>query len=81
MNLFTEIRLLTFRRIEAAMRNPVFLFMGVFMPLIYLVLFAPLLNACLKWLTWLSKCAYPICPRDVADHRILNRHFYRISDD
>lgn len=42
--IFREIRLLTFRRIQASLRNPVFLFMGVAMPLIYLALFTPLLG-------------------------------------
>jgi ABC-2 type transport system permease protein len=44
MNLFKEIGLLTMRRIRAALRNPVFLFMGVGTPIIYLALFAPLLG-------------------------------------
>lgn len=44
MNLFTEIGLLTFRRIMSAVRNPVFLFMGVITPLIYLAFFTPLLG-------------------------------------
>jgi ABC-2 type transport system permease protein len=44
MNPFTEMGLLTFRRIQAAMRNPVFLFMGVVIPLIYLAFFTPLLE-------------------------------------
>lgn len=44
MNLFTEVGLLTFRRIQAALRNPVFLLMGVVMPLIYLTFFTPLLE-------------------------------------
>lgn len=39
-----EIGLLTFKGIRAALRNPVFLFMGVGTPLIYLALFAPLLR-------------------------------------
>ncbi len=44
MKVLEEIGLLTFRCIRIALRNPVFLFMGVCTPLIYLALFAPLLK-------------------------------------
>lgn len=44
MNLFTEIGLLTWRSIQASLRNPVFLFMGVITPIIYLAFFTPLLG-------------------------------------
>lgn len=39
-----DIGLLTFRRMRAALRNPIFLFMGVAIPVIYLALFTPLLG-------------------------------------
>jgi ABC-2 type transport system permease protein len=44
LKIIKEIGLLTFRCIRTALRNPVFLFMGVGTPLIYLALFAPLLK-------------------------------------
>lgn len=44
MSVLREIGLLTMRCIRAALRNPVFLFMGVGTPIIYLALFAPLLR-------------------------------------
>lgn len=44
MSLLQEIKLLTFRYIRASLRNPVFLFMGVATPIIYLAFFAPLLT-------------------------------------
>lgn len=44
MNLFKEIGLLTLRCIQASIRNPVFLFMGVATPVIYLAFFTPLLS-------------------------------------
>lgn len=44
MTILREIGLLTFRCIRASLRNPVFLFMGVGTPLIYLALFTPLLG-------------------------------------
>lgn len=44
MNTFKEIGLLTFRCIQAALRNPIFLFMGVATPVIYLAFFTPLLG-------------------------------------
>lgn len=44
MNTLREIRLLTFRCIRACLRNPVFLFMGVATPIIYLTFFTPLLG-------------------------------------
>lgn len=42
--LLTEIRLFTFRCIQSALRNPIFLFMGVATPIIYLAFFTPLLK-------------------------------------
>jgi len=44
VNLFLEIGLLTLRCIQASLRNPVFLFMGVITPIIYLAFFTPLLS-------------------------------------
>ncbi len=44
MSWLIEIRVLTFRCIRACLRNPVFLFMGVGTPVIYLALFTPLLK-------------------------------------
>lgn len=43
MNFFIEIGLLTWRCIQSSLRNPVFLFMGVATPVIYLAFFTPLL--------------------------------------
>lgn len=48
MSLFKEIGLLTFRCIQACLRNPVFLCMGVASPVIYLALFAPMLGTLAK---------------------------------
>lgn len=48
MSLLQEIKLLTFRYIRASLRNPVFLFMGVATPIIYLAFFAPLLTTLAK---------------------------------
>ncbi len=44
MNMLKEIGLLTSRCIQSALRNPVFLFMGVATPIIYLTFFTPLLK-------------------------------------
>lgn len=44
MTTLKEIAYLTFRCIQAALRNPVFLFMGVATPIIYLAFFTPLLG-------------------------------------
>ena len=44
MNVLKDIGLLTFRCIQACLRNPVYLFMGIGIPLIYLALFTPLLG-------------------------------------
>ena len=44
MNTLKEIGLLTFRCIQASLRNPIFLFMGVMTPVIYLAFFTPLLG-------------------------------------
>jgi len=44
MKTWMDIYLLSMRCIKISLRNPVFLFMGVITPLLYLTLFAPLLN-------------------------------------
>ncbi|MCF7852521.1 MAG: ABC transporter permease [Simkaniaceae bacterium] len=44
MKVLTDLRLLFARKAMETLRNPVFLFMGVFTPIIYLALFAPLLK-------------------------------------
>lgn len=44
MKILKEIGMLTFCCIRVCLRNPVFLFMGVIVPLIYLALFTPLLR-------------------------------------
>lgn len=44
MKILKEIGFLTLRCIRAALRNPVFLVMGVVTPLVYLLLFSPLLS-------------------------------------
>lgn len=44
MSLAKEMRLLTLRCIKSSLRNPIFLFMGVISPLIYLAFFTPLLG-------------------------------------
>jgi len=44
MNTLKEIWFLTFRCIKASLRNPIFLFMGVASPIIYLAFFMPLLG-------------------------------------
>ena len=44
MKTWLDIYLLSMRCIRSSLRNPVFLFMGVVMPLLYLTLFAPLLD-------------------------------------
>lgn len=44
MKTLLDIYLLTMRCIKISLRNPVFLFMGVISPLLYLTLFAPLLD-------------------------------------
>lgn len=44
MTILKEAGLLTLRCIQASLRNPVFLCMGVVMPILYLLLFAPLLE-------------------------------------
>lgn len=48
MSLLRDIRQLTLRCIVASLRNPVFLFMGVVTPLLYLILFTPLLGTLLS---------------------------------
>ncbi len=45
MNTLKDIGLLTLRCIQACLRNPVFLFMGVATPVIYLAFFTPLLRS------------------------------------
>ncbi|MDN3507933.1 MAG: ABC transporter permease [Simkaniaceae bacterium] len=44
MRILREIGMLSFRCIKATLRNPIFLVMGVVMPLTYLALFTPLLK-------------------------------------
>lgn len=44
MRILREVGLLTFRCIKTCLRNPVFLFMGVITPAIYLAFFTPLLS-------------------------------------
>ncbi|MGE5196737.1 MAG: ABC transporter permease [Anaerolineae bacterium] len=44
MKTWVDIYLLSMRAIKTSLRNPVFLFMGVITPLLYLTLFAPLLD-------------------------------------
>lgn len=44
MNILREMGLLTLRCIQASLRNPIFLFMGVITPVIYLAFFTPLLG-------------------------------------
>lgn len=44
MKLLSDIALITSRYIKLTLKNPVFLFMGVIVPLTYLTLFAPLLK-------------------------------------
>ena len=44
MKTWVDIYLLSMRCIKISLRNPVFLFMGVITPLLYLTLFAPLLD-------------------------------------
>ena len=45
MKCLTDIRLLYWRKILATLRNPVFIFMGITIPFLYLALFSPLLKA------------------------------------
>lgn len=45
MKLFNDIALITSRYIRITLKNPVFLIMGVGVPLTYLILFAPLLKS------------------------------------
>jgi ABC-2 type transport system permease protein len=45
MRFFTEFRLLLARSIRGSLRNPVWLFIGLFQPALYLLLFAPLLGS------------------------------------
>jgi ABC-2 type transport system permease protein len=44
MKFLRDIRLLFMRNLMVTLRNPVWVFMGLFQPVLYLVLFAPLLN-------------------------------------
>jgi len=41
---FTDFRLLFIRSVKGSLRNPVWLFLGLFQPALYLLLFAPLLQ-------------------------------------
>ena len=44
MRFFTDFRLLFIRSVKGSLRNPVWLFLGLFQPALYLLLFAPLLQ-------------------------------------
>jgi ABC-2 type transport system permease protein len=44
MKIFRDIRLLFGRKLKETLRNPVYIFMGITSPIIYLALFAPLLK-------------------------------------
>lgn len=44
MRFFKEFRLLFIRSVKGSLRNPVWLFLGLFQPALYLLLFAPLLQ-------------------------------------
>jgi ABC-2 type transport system permease protein len=44
MEFFSELRLYYNRKLKEALRNPAYLFMSAFLPLMYLTLFAPLLK-------------------------------------
>ncbi len=44
MRFFTDFRLLFIRSAKGSLRNPVWLFLGLFQPALYLLLFAPLLQ-------------------------------------
>ncbi|MGA2641016.1 MAG: ABC transporter permease [Spirochaetia bacterium] len=44
MKLFRDFRVLFVRNIKGSMRNPIWLFIGMFQPVLYLLLFAPLLK-------------------------------------
>jgi len=45
MSFFREFRLLFVRSVKGSLRNPVWLFLGLFQPALYLLLFAPLLQS------------------------------------
>jgi len=44
MKLFRDFRVLFVRNIKGSLRNPIWLFIGMFQPVLYLLLFAPLLK-------------------------------------
>jgi ABC-2 type transport system permease protein len=44
MKLFKDFRVLFVRNVKGSLRNPVWLFIGMFQPVLYLLLFAPLLK-------------------------------------
>lgn len=48
MNTYQQILLFCHRRIRQKLRNPVFLIMGIISPMLYLLLFVPLLGNCLR---------------------------------
>lgn len=82
MNVLREMGLLTMRSIRAAKRNPVFLFMGVAVPIIYLALFAPLLRTLLAHrLIDAGQCTHAICSGNAPYYRIFYRPFYRLWHD
>ncbi len=44
MKFFKDLKWLFFRNVRTSLRNPVWLFIGLFQPILYLLLFAPLLS-------------------------------------
>ncbi len=44
MKFLTDLRILFARSVKASLRNPIWLFIGLFQPILYLLLFAPLLS-------------------------------------
>jgi ABC-2 type transport system permease protein len=44
MKFLTDLRVLFARSVKASLRNPIWLFIGLFQPILYLLLFAPLLS-------------------------------------
>ncbi len=44
MSFFKDLRILFVRNVKGTLRNPIWLFIGFFQPIVYLLLFAPLLN-------------------------------------
>jgi hypothetical protein len=44
MKMFRDVKLMFVRNVQHTLRNPVFVFASMFQPLLYLLLFMPLLN-------------------------------------